>query len=275
MGKGALLSGLVHGIVVLLLLIGLPDFLKRKLEPPPVIPIDIINISDLTKAPDLKVKPKEDGPKEKPVEKPTPPKPTPVAEKTPEPEPEPEKEVEPDPTPEPDVTMDDLLDKIPEEKPKEKPKEKKKDKPKKKKPKTDFTKLLNNIEKTESSSEGPTQQEQDESSTADHAANTIGELSVTELDLIRRQLAACWNVAAGTRDAKDLYVDIKVEMNADATVRTAVVVETGGSGPAVRAASESALRAVKNPKCSPLKLPLDRYDQWKTITIRFDPKHIL
>jgi hypothetical protein len=87
--------------------------------------------------------------------------------------------------------------------------------------------------------------------------------------------AACWNVAAGTRDAKDLYVDIKVEMNADATVRTAVVVETGGSGAAVRAASESALRAVKNPKCSPLKLPLDRYDQWKTITIRFDPKHIL
>ena len=279
MGKGALFSGLLHGIAILLLLIGLPDLLKRKLEPPPVIPIEIINISDLTKAPDLKVKPKEDGPKEKPPEKPTPPKPTPVAEKTPEPEPE--KEAEPDPTPEPDVTMDDLLATIPEEKPKEKPKpvekpkEKKKDKPKKKKLKTDFTKLLNNIEKTESSSEGPTQQEQDESSTADHAANTIGELSVTELDLIRRQLAACWNVAAGTRDAKDLYVDIKVEMNADATVRTAVVVETGGSGAAVRAASESALRAVKNPKCSPLKLPLDRYDQWKTITIRFDPKHIL
>jgi outer membrane biosynthesis protein TonB len=279
MSRGALLSGLLHGIAILLLLIGLPDFLKRKLEPPPVIPIEIINISDLTQAPDLKVKPKEDGPKEKPVEKPTPPKPMPVAEKTPEPE----KEVEPDPTPElePEVTMDELLDKIPEEKPKEKPKvqekpkEKKKDKPKKKKLKKDFTKLLNSIEKTESSSEGPTQPEQDESSTADHAANTIGKLSVTELDLIRRQLAACWNVAAGTRDAKDLYVDVKVEMNPDATVRTAVVVETGGSGSAVRAASESALRAVKNPKCSPLKLPLDRYDQWKTITIRFDPKHIL
>ena len=123
--------------------------------------------------------------------------------------------------------MDDLLapveeEKKKEEKPKEKPKEKKKKK--KAKPKKDFMKLLNNIDKTVASADGPTQQEQDENSTAENAANNISAvLSVTELDLIRRQLAACWNVPAGARDAKDLYVDIHVEMNPDATVRTAVV----------------------------------------------------
>ena len=98
---------------------------------------------------------------------------------------------------------------------------------------------------------------------------------MTELDLIRRQLAACWNVPAGARDAKDLYVDVKVEMNPDATVKSAKVTGSSGMGSYKRAAEDSALRAVQNPRCSPLKLPLHRYDQWKTITIRFDPQHIL
>ncbi len=281
MRDGAILSGFLHGIIILLLFIGVPDFFRRDLEPPPVIPIEIMNIADLTQAPALKVKPKADTPKEEVKEKPIPPKPTPVAEKTPEPEPE--KKPDPEPKPEPEMTMDDLLapivdEKPKEEKPKEKPKpkkdkkkDKKKEKPKKKK---DFNALLNNLDKVESSSEGKTQPEQDESSTADHAANNVSDvLSVTELDLIRRQLAACWNVPAGARDGKDMYVDVKVVMNPDATVQSAVV--TGASSSASAAAKDSARRAVSNPNCSPLKLPLDRYDQWKTITIRFDPQHIL
>lgn len=295
MREGALLSGLLHVIIILLFWVGLPDFLRRDLEPPPIIPIEIINISDLTQAPALKVKPKEDAPLvEEEEKKPVPPQPTPVVEEIPEPEPEvkpePEPEVKPEPIPEPEpeptLTMDDLLTAVPEkEKPKEKKPEKKKDKKKekkkdkkkeKKKKKKDFMALLNNIEEAKSSSEGKAQAEQDESSTSDFAANNISEnLSITELDLIRRQLAACWNVPAGARDAKDLYVDVKIEMNPDATVRTAVVVGSSGSGSFAKAAADSALRAVRNPNCSPLQLPLDRYNQWKTITIRFDPQHIL
>jgi len=290
MRDGAILSGLLHGVVILLLLIGLPNIFRRELEPPPIIPIEIVNIADLTQAPAPKVKPKDDTPlKEVKEEKPVPPKPVPVVEEVVEIEPE---KIEPvvEETPELTLTMDDLLAPLPDEqpkkeekpkevkkeKPKEKKKEKKKDKPKKKK-KKDFMSLLNNIEKTESSSEGKSQPEQDVESTADHAANNISDvLSITELDLIRRQLAACWNVPAGARDAKDLYVDIKVEMNPDATVRSAVVTGSSGSeGSFAKAAADSALRAVKNPQCSPLKLPLDRYDQWKTIEIRFDPQNIL
>lgn len=92
---------------------------------------------------------------------------------------------------------------------------------------------------------------------------------------MRRQLAACWNVPTGPQDIKDLYVDIRVEMNPDATVQSAVVTGSSGDGNSKRALEDGALRAIRNPKCSPLKLPLDRYDQWKTITIRFDTKHIL
>ena len=42
-----------------------------------------------------------------------------------------------------------------------------------------------------------------------------------------------------------------------------------------RAAADSAVRAVRNPQCSPLKLPQGKYDDWKSISIRFDPKDVL
>jgi outer membrane biosynthesis protein TonB len=294
MRNGAILSGLLHGSIILLLLIGLPDFFRRDLVPPPVVPIEIVNIADITQAPAPKVQPKDETPvQEVKEEKPVPPKPVPVIEEviepepeTPEPEPEPKPEPVVEKSPEPELTIDDLLAPLPEEKKEEKKKEtppkkkeKKKDKKKKekkKKKKQDFMSILNNIDKTEASSEGKAQAEQDVDSTADHAANNISNvLSITELDLIRRQLEACWNIPAGARDAKDLYVDVRIEMNPDATVASAVVTGSGGGGSFAKAASDSALRAVRNPSCSPLKLPLDRYDQWKTITIRFDPKNIL
>ena len=34
--------------------------------------------------------------------------------------------------------------------------------------------------------------------------------------------------------------------------------------------TESALRTLMNPKCNPLKLPEDKYDLWKNLTITFD-----
>ena len=46
------------------------------------------------------------------------------------------------------------------------------------------------------------------------------------------------------------------------------------SDPFFQAAADSARRALFNPGCQPLKLPLDKYDQWQTFTITFDPKDI-
>ena len=41
-----------------------------------------------------------------------------------------------------------------------------------------------------------------------------------------------------------------------------------------RAAAEAGLRAVKNPRCSPLRLPPEKFDQWKVLTIDFDPSKL-
>ncbi len=65
-------------------------------------------------------------------------------------------------------------------------------------------------------------------------------------------------------------------MNPDATVREAHIISTDRMGdPFYRAAAESALRAVRNPDCSPLKLPADKFDQWQTMTLTFNPKDLL
>jgi outer membrane biosynthesis protein TonB len=102
-------------------------------------------------------------------------------------------------------------------------------------------------------------------------------LTLSELDAIRAQISQCWNVPAGARDAKSLVVDIFVEMNPDGTIRTARIVDQARlySDAFYRAAAESAMRAVLNPQCSPLRLPREKYDTWKTFTLSFNPKDML
>lgn len=102
-------------------------------------------------------------------------------------------------------------------------------------------------------------------------------VTVSEIDEVRRQIERCWNVPAGARDAGDHVVTIRVEMSPDATPRSATVlndVTTHGSA-FYRAAAESALRAVLNPRCHPFKLPVEKYDRWKTMTLVFNPKDML
>ncbi len=101
-------------------------------------------------------------------------------------------------------------------------------------------------------------------------------LSASEMDLIREQIERCWNVPAGARDAKDLVVEVRVQMNQDGTVRQATIVDSGRmSDPLWRAAAESARRAFFNPQCTPLKLPPDKYATWKDMVVDFNPKDAL
>jgi hypothetical protein len=39
-----------------------------------------------------------------------------------------------------------------------------------------------------------------------------------------------------------------------------------------RAAAENAMRAVK--RCSPFRLPVGKYEVWKQLTLRFDPRRM-
>jgi hypothetical protein len=107
------------------------------------------------------------------------------------------------------------------------------------------------------------------------------QLTASQLDLLRQQIEHCWDVPAGARDAKDLVVEIKAEVNPDGTVDAATIVDAGryAADPFFRAAADSAKRAVLNPQCTgpenPLKLPPDQYQAWHILDLFFNPKDLL
>ena len=104
--------------------------------------------------------------------------------------------------------------------------------------------------------------------------NPLQSLSISEIDLVKRQISRCWNLAAGAKGAKDLKIAVHVVMNRDGTVRDAKLIDVKRTerDSIFRNAAETALRAVLNPKCHPFKLPPDKYEQWQTIEFNFNPR---
>ena len=106
-------------------------------------------------------------------------------------------------------------------------------------------------------------------------ADSVGAaLTANEIDAIRQAIRKCWTFHAGSQGAKDIIVDIQMDLEPDGTVKTAEIMDKGrmAKDPAFRAAAESAKRAVLNPDCSPLPFPPKKYEQWKTSAFRFNPK---
>jgi hypothetical protein len=102
-------------------------------------------------------------------------------------------------------------------------------------------------------------------------------LTASEMDALQQQLARCWNLPASAKDAQNLVVDLDVTVNPDRTVAHAEVVDQGrmASDPTYAAAARAALRAVRMPACTPLALPPEKYQEWQSMNIHFDPKEML
>ncbi len=265
--KGALVkSSLFHLLIFIVVLVGLPFAKQDPLIIAPVS-VELVDISDVTetnKKPPPKPKPIPVPEKPKPIEPPQPPK---EELKKPEPKPEPKK---PDPVPPPK----------PKEEPKPKP-EKPKEKPKPKKPKEEpkkqedlFNSLLKDLTPTEEKPEDSQQTKDTVEPEDGQLADIANQMSLSELDALRAQIEPCWNVPTGAKYAEDLVVTLRLSMSRDATVRDVRVVNNRADS-AFRAAADSAMRAVRNPRCSPFKLPPEKYEQWKTIIINFDPSSML
>lgn len=211
---------------------------------------------------------------------------TPVPPKPPEPKPpEPKKE-----EPKPEKKEAPAIKKQPEKKPaepkKEPPKPKPKPTPKKsmddgagsEAEKKEFNSVLKNLlgdVDAKVDSGNPVDAPFDPNTKAAGTAPTTSDtLALSEMDALKYQLAQCWNVPTGAMDAENLIVDIRIQVGPDRIVRAAQIVDQGryNSDPFFQAAADSAKRAVFNPRCTPLALPPDKYETWKDILIRFNPK---
>lgn len=260
------------------------NLFERKIDEEQPIVVQLVNVAPETHATQVSRElPKPQKPEEvAQAEPPKPPEPKPEPPKLPPPEskPEPPKAAPPPP---PEPPKPELKAEAPKpEPPKPQPPPPKPAPPKKKEDDAAFDALLKNLAKRDPARAPPDQTPQKQVAAAEPKRASsqpiapLGpQLTTSELDLVKQQIEACWNVPAGARDAKDLTPEFRVYMNPDGTVRSATQLNPERNGdPFFQAAADSALRALRNPRCQPLKLPPDKYDQWQTFTITFDPKDI-
>lgn len=250
---------------------------QKKAEEPPKVkpkPKPVVEKPKPKPVPKPKVaeKPKPvPKPKPKVAEKPKPvPKPEPKVAALPKPKPEPK----PKPKPEPERKADAPK---PQPRVKAKPKPKPRAKPKPSKRMT-LAGILDSVDKLKRDAKvAPRERTAPNERRGSPRHDPTLSLSRSEFDALRRQLSSCWNFPAGAKDSGTLIVEIKVVVNRDRTVREAHIVDVDKlrRDPYFRAAAESALRAIQNPRCSPLRLPPSKYRLWRSMTVEFDPREML
>ena len=281
-----IISVVLHVVVFVLVIVGLPHW-KHEIDIVDPVPIDLVadvgQITTTNKPPVDTPKPDKEEP---PKKQDKPPKPEVKNDASPpDTTPEPPKPDELKDPPKPDEATEKIPDKKVEPKKEDKKPEPKKQDKKKPEPKKDPKENKDNFESLLHDLTPDEKKQPDTDETAKKATSTTPSpnvshfsdvLSMSELDALRQQLGQCWSVMAGAQGADDLRVEIEVTVNMDRTVSTAKIVDQSryGSDTFFRAAADSALRALRNPLCTPLHLPPEKYDQWHDMTIVFDPKEM-
>jgi len=290
MPRAAIYSALMHLGVGFVAYFGLPLFLRNEPLVVRAIEVEVVTIAEETAAPEIspipEPKPVQEAklppPAPPPIEPPpAPPEPAPApAEAPPPPEPAPAPKAAPEPMPEPTpapkpepktVEAPEPLSVSPRIKPKLKVAKKKEPE------KADFDKVLRTVaDMSPAETRSDASRDEAEPSRPRQTASLLSDrLTISELDAIRHQIEQCWNVPIGARDVANMNVEIYVDMNPDATVQRAQLIDREGrygADPFYRATADSAMRAVLNPRCSPLKLPIDKYDTWRSFTLNFNPR---
>ncbi len=99
-------------------------------------------------------------------------------------------------------------------------------------------------------------------------------LSISEIDALRQQLSSCWNAPAGAviNLGDKVTISAKVQQNMKVFENSVRIIDTNisKSNPFYGPITDSAMRTLLNPECIPLKLPEDKYNLWKNLTITFD-----
>lgn len=276
-------SVLGHIVIAIILIVGIPAW---RTEIPVVEPImvDVLDPSDLTVATNTRQdKPKQETKRisdtpntEKPKPKPTPVKSTqsPESVDTPPPLDPSEAEEIPDDTPPPPVPNFKPKPPEPKAEPIEEPEVEKKPEPKQ-----DFASVLKNLVGEEEPESAPSTTPDvpapviDNTKPASMAPTTGETLSISEIDMLKQQIARCWSIPIGAVQAEDLSVELDIRVAPDRRVISADIVDTSryNRDPFFRTAAESARRAVLSPACSPLALPPEKGHLWNHMRIRFNP----
>ena len=267
MNRSILISSFFHLILIILTAMSLPFLAKKPINLPPIVSVELIQITDKTNIP-FAPKAKKTIEKIKEKEKKL------VSEQAP---PKKVKKIKPDSVPMPD----DIIKKI------EKVKDDKQNPEKidneikqvsefEKKELFDPNNIAALIDKSKVETAETTKKNDKVTQDQQKNLENIG-LSLSEEDALKAQIFGCWSVPLGLPYDKNLLVRIKLQLKQDGTILKSEILDhermnvPGQSFYKVLA--ESALRAVRI--CQPLKVPPTGYDRWKDIQLNFDPTEML
>ena len=102
-------------------------------------------------------------------------------------------------------------------------------------------------------------------------------LTLSEEDALKAQIFGCWSIPLGLPYNEDLLVRIKLKLDPDGSVANTEILDHArmnkpGQG-FYKVLAESALRAVK--LCQPLRVPTTGYERWKELQLNFDAREML
>ena len=267
MNRSIIVSSVLHVILIMITAMSLPFLSKKPIDLPPIVSVELIQITDKTNIP-FAPKAKKIIEKVKEKEKKL------VSEQAP---PKKVKKIKPDavPLPDDDITK---VEKIKDDKqnPEKIDNEVKQVSEFEKDELFDPNSISALIDK--SKVESAETINKTDKVTQDQEKNVdFGGLSLSEEDALKAQIFGCWSIPLGLPYDEDLLVRIKLQLKPDGSVISSEIIDHArmnkpGQG-FYKVLAESALRAIK--LCQPLRVPTTGYEKWKDLQLNFDAREML
>ena len=256
-----------HSIMIILTIVTLPFMLREPVDLPPIVSVELIQISDKTNIPFA-------------------PKARKIIEETKKKE---EERVVSEQAP-PAAKAKEKPDRIPlpSEKKEEKKIVKKKQNPEEIKPQirqssefekkeiVDTNQLAALIDKAKQI-EATKKKETNKITQSSQKNSFDSGLTLSEEDALRAQIFGCWSIPLGLPYDQNLLVRIKLQLKKDGTIMKSEILDhermNRPGQKFYKVLAESALRAVR--LCQPLKVPPTGYDKWKDLQLNFNPTEML
>ena len=254
-------------MLILITAMSLPFLAKKPINLPPIVSVELIQISDKTNIP---FAPKAQKTIEKIKEK----EKKLVSEQAP---PKKVKKIKPDSIPMPDENIEKIK-KVEEDKqnPEKIDNEVKQVSEFEKKELFDPNNIAALIDKSKVESAETLKKTDKITQDQDRNIENSG-LSLSEEDALKAQIFGCWSIPLGLPYNEDLLVRIKLELKPDGSVISSEILDHArmnkpGQG-FYKVLAESALRAIK--LCQPLRVPSTGYERWKDLQLNFDAREML
>ena len=102
-------------------------------------------------------------------------------------------------------------------------------------------------------------------------------LSLSEEDALKAQIFGCWSIPLGLPYNENLLVRIKLKLKPDGSIIDSEIIDHARMNKPgqnfYRVLAESALRAIQ--LCQPLRVPTTGYERWQELQLNFDAKEML